>query len=260
MFTKSNMVIHSRMHSGIRPFACDRCPKSYTQKTNLISHQNSAHNNKRSFMCLICKRNFFQQGHLSSHIKNHVKRNEVPPGASAGVTPLGVVAPDDEPIRYSMGDYPAAPRVFYDPSPYHSLYQFPNYNYDACAYAGFGATGPTRPEPCHYAMSNGNWNQLSQLPPMPQEMAYPAYDDLQDSQVAMHQPDLYVATFEPENESNSAIVGDFLTTSTPLYAYCDYSPPEELRPPLRLPLSRLLHKTPSARLQVRFEFADLLTS
>ena len=36
---KSALIIHKRIHSGVRPYSCDICSKSFAEKGNLKKHQ-----------------------------------------------------------------------------------------------------------------------------------------------------------------------------------------------------------------------------
>ncbi|EDS28023.1 zinc finger protein [Culex quinquefasciatus] len=37
---RSNMTLHHRLHSGVKPFACPVCPKAFTKKHHLKTHIN----------------------------------------------------------------------------------------------------------------------------------------------------------------------------------------------------------------------------
>lgn len=37
---RSNMILHHRLHSGIKPFACTICPKRFSKKHHLGTHMN----------------------------------------------------------------------------------------------------------------------------------------------------------------------------------------------------------------------------
>ncbi|XP_071822766.1 uncharacterized protein [Apostichopus japonicus] len=103
---KSNLVAHSRLHSGERPFKCsycDRrfvqnsnckkhelththqrpyncchCPKSFTSSCNLQRHQMSHHQGK-NFLCPFCGKSFTQKWNLKKHERRHVQEASKPP-------------------------------------------------------------------------------------------------------------------------------------------------------------------------------------
>jgi hypothetical protein len=174
----------------------------------------------------------------------------------------------------STSSYPQQATYLETYYPYSSQYlQFQN-SYESNCYAGYYGF---QYEYCPAATSSCD---LPQVPPQNvQEQAHPPVDNLQELQLTKHKQDIYVATFErPENDANTSIIGEFLTTSSPLntseylrlppqsnatspldYSHSNYnyfsplcSTSEQTNTPQNLPLSRLLHKTPSARLKVSY--------
>ncbi len=57
---------HLKRHTGIRPFACSICKKSFFGKQTLERHQ-STHTGMKKFKCDECEKTFAQQGSLKTH-------------------------------------------------------------------------------------------------------------------------------------------------------------------------------------------------
>ncbi|KAH9635447.1 hypothetical protein HF086_003201, partial [Spodoptera exigua] len=49
---------HMWVHTGVKRFKCDRCTKSFTQKTNLIIHMKVHSGNRPSYECPLCGKHF----------------------------------------------------------------------------------------------------------------------------------------------------------------------------------------------------------
>ena len=68
-YTKTwNLLDHVRMHEGIRPFKCEKCPKSFTQKGNLkkhqIQHTLSTLKERKRFKCNQCGKGYTENYNL----------------------------------------------------------------------------------------------------------------------------------------------------------------------------------------------------
>ncbi|XP_023182432.1 endothelial zinc finger protein induced by tumor necrosis factor alpha-like [Xiphophorus maculatus] len=75
---RSRLKTHEAIHSGVKPFRCDLCPKAYMRSNDLQHHTNVAHSSgaapplrPASLLCHLCGKEFKCRSQLAVHFQTH---------------------------------------------------------------------------------------------------------------------------------------------------------------------------------------------
>lgn len=65
--SKYKLEIHISACRGLKPFSCNQCGNTFTQKVGLTQHIAAVHNNIKRFLCNECGKGFYGSGEFHSH-------------------------------------------------------------------------------------------------------------------------------------------------------------------------------------------------
>jgi len=69
--TKSGMQNHMRIHTGDKPYSCDRCPAVFGQGVSLTLHIRQKHTGEKPYSCEVCEKRFYCKGEMNKHFRVH---------------------------------------------------------------------------------------------------------------------------------------------------------------------------------------------
>lgn len=64
------LVVHKRVHTGIKPFNCSVCDKNFVSSNTLATHMKT-HTGEKNFICEYCMKSFVAKDQLKVHIRKH---------------------------------------------------------------------------------------------------------------------------------------------------------------------------------------------
>ncbi|KAF6198182.1 hypothetical protein GE061_007929 [Apolygus lucorum] len=70
--TRGSLEVHSTIHTGVRPFVCSVCNKSFRHKVNLMEHFQRKHSLVRPYICDVCAARFVTKQELVRHYRKHI--------------------------------------------------------------------------------------------------------------------------------------------------------------------------------------------
>ena len=74
--SETEMTMHERIHTGIKPFQCKTCKKLFSVKRTLKSHEVQMHSNEKPYQCPYCPKGFASKSKFMQHDMIHT--GEVP--------------------------------------------------------------------------------------------------------------------------------------------------------------------------------------
>ncbi|CAL1532584.1 unnamed protein product [Lymnaea stagnalis] len=67
---KRDMMVHKRIHTGEKPYCCSYCLRYFTRKSDLDMHS-AIHTGKKPHECKVCGQRYARKTHLNDHMLKH---------------------------------------------------------------------------------------------------------------------------------------------------------------------------------------------
>ena len=73
IFQEHHLKAHQFTHTGLRPWVCEVCNRSFNQKANMVRHL-LIHSERRQYNCQMCEKSFSQPQTLKAHMVVHAEQ------------------------------------------------------------------------------------------------------------------------------------------------------------------------------------------